>query len=99
MEAESVTLGCAPMFTEPNFIDTDVQELMDWHENLWGGGAEKRPYFANRWFASTAQRVARSWFSHRARRSPDAALAGARGIECPAWRVACMDWLQRRGAE
>jgi hypothetical protein len=99
MEAESVTLGCAPMFTAPERIDADVQELMDWHENLWGGGAERRPLFHNAWFGSTAQRVARAWFSHRAVGSPDAALAMARGIGCPAWRAACMEWLQRRGAE
>lgn len=99
MEAESVTLGCTPMFDCPAAIDADVQELMDWHENLWGGGAGQRPLFHNTWFGSTAQRVARAWFSYRAVRSPDAALAMARGIGCPAWRAACMEWLQRRGAE
>lgn len=98
-EAEEVTLGCIPMFVRPDRIDQDVMTLVDWHESLWGGGAEHRPMFHNPWFATTAQRVARAWFSRRALGSLDAALAGARTIECPAWRTACMEWLQRRGAE
>lgn len=99
MEAESVTIGCAPMFDVPERIDEDLTALMDWHENLWGGGAERRPVFHNSWFGDTARRVARAWFSRRAVGSLDAALAMARGIGCPAWRAACMEWLQRRGAE
>jgi thymidylate synthase len=97
--AQEVTLGCNPMFEAPQWIDMDLQRFMDWHENLWGGGADRNNTYHNIWFRNTGERVARSWFSRRAVGSLDAALSGARSIVCPAWRGACMDWLRRRGAE
>jgi thymidylate synthase len=97
--AESVSLGCMPMFSAPRWIDHDVQMFFDWHDSLWGGGVEGRPTYHNEWFARTAQRVARAWFSYRAQRTLDAALSMARAVGCPAWRTACVEWLMRRGAE
>ena len=96
-EAENVTLGCVPMFSDPQWIDHDLRIFMSWHDSLWNGGAEERPIYMNAWFSHTARHVVQSWFSYRARRSLDAALAGARAIDCSAWRLACVEWLERRG--
>lgn len=93
--AEEVTLGCVPMFDVPDAIDSDLEQFMDWHMNLWGGGADRQHVYRNQWFRHTAERVARSWFSLRGVRSIDAAMAGATAIGCPAWHVACVEWLQR----
>ena len=94
-DAEEVTLGCVPMFDAPEAIDRDLEQFMDWHMNLWGGGADRRHLYHNSWFNHTAERVARSWFSLRGVRSIDAAMAGAMAIGCPAWHAACVEWLQR----
>lgn len=98
--AESSALGCMPMFEYPGEIDRDLWVFMTWHGSYWqhGPGIAAGSY-KNEWFSRTAERVVRAWHSYRAVRIPDAALSMAYGIECPAWRTACVEWLQRRGAE
>jgi thymidylate synthase len=86
---EAVTLA---MFIDPGKIDQDVQEFMRWHDT---NGWEAYPNYYNSWFELT---LGRAVTAHRVYRRGDleSAIEVAEKIEAPDWRIACVEWLQRR---
>lgn len=78
-----------PMFTEPAAIDEDVIAALQWHD---GGSI---PDFSNDWFGTTFASVITA---HRVYRSGNIATAIkiAGTIRSSDWRVACVEWLQRK---
>ncbi len=79
------------MFPVPSEIDEDVRRFCAWHDKE----THDRETFANPWFAYTALPMARSMMYYRADEI-NLALKMAHDIGCMAWRVACVEWLQRR---
>lgn len=90
-------LLCAPMVSEPERFDRDLDRWFTWHDSLWAGEEDHPSATSNLWFKNTAARAARAYWLYRQKQLP-AAASMARAIECPAWRVACLEWLSRRGA-
>jgi len=81
----------APMFTEPTAIDDDVNAAMRWHDHL----GERVPDFKNEWFNTT---FASAVIAHRMYRSGDInmAIKIAGTVGASDWRMAMVEWLQRR---
>ena len=91
-----------PMITDVEHWDEDLEHFMYWHDTILPdekvGGDMLAPLsriVRNQWFVSVAGRMALvHWqWKHNAK---TAAMAGAEMIAAPDWRLACIQWIQRR---
>lgn len=76
-------------------FDKELDGLMDYIDTLNGNGHTDCPPFENRFLSDTVARAALAHYCYRRGEHSDAELI-ANTIGAPDWRVACVNWLQRR---
>lgn len=82
-----------PMATDWNEWDADLGLFMKWHDA--DGLADLPPVYANDWFKSVAERVARARWEWTHGMKPSARKT-VEQITAPDWRMACVEWMERR---
>lgn len=85
-----------PLFNAPDHIDEDIRSFMEWHDaDLPSPIHPAIPASANYWFIHTLNiAMVTHWFYRKGK--IDKALEMAEWIVAPDWRIACIEWLNRR---
>jgi thymidylate synthase len=80
----------APMFQEGETYEAFVNDCEEFCQDFEGP-------FATAWMYDVAQCAHQAWFAHKAGHE-DAAVDEVSRIEATDWRIACENWLVRKGA-
>lgn len=89
---EDGTIEPGEIFDTPEHANEDINNFCLWHE---AGRDDNVPQYRNDWFPATLEPAVLAFKAYRANEKKQA-LRMARTINCDDWRVACVEWLERR---